>query len=90
MRRPRAGTGDHRSLIMEDREAQHQRALQGDPAMGVPSPSDDFRLPASPRSATCSKLPVDTLKIDRSFVIDMTGAPEGLAWCPPSSTWRMR
>jgi EAL domain-containing protein (putative c-di-GMP-specific phosphodiesterase class I) len=26
-----------------------------------------------------SRLPLDTLEIDRSFVIDMTAAPEGLA-----------
>jgi diguanylate cyclase (GGDEF)-like protein len=65
------------SLIMED--VKHSIAsLQAIRAMGVSIAIDDFGTGFSSLSYL-SKLPVDTLKIDRSFVIDMTAAPEGLA-----------
>jgi diguanylate cyclase (GGDEF)-like protein len=65
------------SLIMED--VKHSIAtLQAIRAMGVSIAIDDFGTGFSSLSYL-SKLPVDTLKIDRSFVNDMTTAPEGLA-----------
>jgi len=65
------------TLIMED--VKHSIAsLQAIRAMGVSIAIDDFGTGFSSLSYL-AKLPVDTLKIDRSFVIDMTAAPEGLA-----------
>ena len=65
------------SLIMED--VKHSIAsLQAIRAMGVSIAIDDFGTGFSSLSYL-AKLPVDTLKIDRSFVIDMTAGPEGLA-----------
>jgi diguanylate cyclase (GGDEF)-like protein/PAS domain S-box-containing protein len=65
------------SVIMED--VKHSIAtLQAIRAMGVTIAIDDFGTGFSSLSSL-AKLPVDTLKIDRSFVIDMTAGPQGLA-----------
>src|SRR6185436_6789716 len=65
------------SLIMED--VRHSIAtLKAIRAMGVTIAIDDFGTGFS-SLAYLAKLPVDTLKIDRSFVIEMTVGPEGLA-----------
>jgi diguanylate cyclase (GGDEF)-like protein len=65
------------SLIMED--VKHSiSSLQAIRALGLTIAIDDFGTGFSSLSYL-SKLPVDTLKIDRSFVLDMTLAPEGLA-----------
>jgi diguanylate cyclase (GGDEF)-like protein len=65
------------SLIMED--VKHSIAsLQMLRDMGICIAIDDFGTGFSSLSYL-SRFPVDTLKIDRSFVIEMTGAPESLA-----------
>ncbi len=65
------------SVIMED-VTHNIASLQAIRALGVTIAIDDFGTGFSSLSYL-SKLPVDTLKIDRSFVIDMTAAPQGLA-----------
>jgi diguanylate cyclase (GGDEF)-like protein len=65
------------SLIMEDVEY-NIAVLQAIRAMGVSIAIDDFGTGFSSLSYL-AKLPVDTLKIDRSFVIGMTAGQEGLA-----------
>jgi EAL domain-containing protein (putative c-di-GMP-specific phosphodiesterase class I) len=47
-------------------------------AMGVNIAIDDFGTGFSSLNYL-AKLPVDTLKIDRSFVIELTAGPDGLA-----------
>jgi diguanylate cyclase (GGDEF)-like protein/PAS domain S-box-containing protein len=65
------------SVIMED--VKHNIAsLQAIREMGVTIAIDDFGTGFSSLSYL-SKLPVNTLKIDRSFVVEMTVGPEGLA-----------
>jgi diguanylate cyclase (GGDEF)-like protein/PAS domain S-box-containing protein len=65
------------SLIMEDVRNSIGR-LQAIRAMGVRIAIDDFGTGFSSLSYL-SRLPVDTLKIDRSFVVELTAGPEGLA-----------
>jgi diguanylate cyclase (GGDEF)-like protein/PAS domain S-box-containing protein len=65
------------NMIMEDVK-QSIASLQAIRAMGITIAIDDFGTGFSSLSYL-SKLPVDTLKIDRSFVTDMTAGPEGLA-----------
>ena len=65
------------SLIMED--VKHSiTSLQAIRALGITIAIDDFGTGFSSLSYL-SKLPVDTLKIDRSFVVDMTSGPDGLS-----------
>jgi diguanylate cyclase (GGDEF)-like protein/PAS domain S-box-containing protein len=65
------------SLIMED--VRHTIAsLQAIRALGVTIAIDDFGTGFSSLNHL-SRLPADALKIDRSFVIDLTVTPEGLA-----------
>ena len=65
------------SLIMKN--VKHSiESLKAIRTLGVTIAIDDFGTGFSSLSYL-AKLPVDTLKIDRSFVIDMTAGPEGLA-----------
>jgi diguanylate cyclase (GGDEF)-like protein/PAS domain S-box-containing protein len=65
------------SVIMND--IKHNiTTLQAIRALGITIAIDDFGTGFSSLSYL-AKLPMDTLKIDRSFVIDMTAGPEGLA-----------
>jgi diguanylate cyclase (GGDEF)-like protein/PAS domain S-box-containing protein len=65
------------SLIM-DNVGHNIASLKAVRAMGVSIAIDDFGTGFSSLSYL-SKLPVDTLKIDRSFILDMTTGPEGFA-----------
>jgi diguanylate cyclase (GGDEF)-like protein len=65
------------SLIMED--VKHSIAsLQAIRTMRIGVAIDDFGTGFSSLSYL-ARLPVDTLKIDRSFVVDMTAGPNGLS-----------
>jgi diguanylate cyclase (GGDEF)-like protein/PAS domain S-box-containing protein len=65
------------SLIMEDVKLSIAR-LQAIRALGVRVAIDDFGTGFSSLSYL-RKLPIDTLKIDRSFIVDMVSGPEGLS-----------
>lgn len=65
------------SMIMTDTK-RNIATLQAIRAMGVSVAIDDFGTGFSSLSYL-AKLPVDTLKIDRSFVVEMTLSSQGLA-----------
>ncbi|MBS0456210.1 MAG: EAL domain-containing protein [Proteobacteria bacterium] len=65
------------SAVMED-VRQNVAVLRAIRALGASIAIDDFGTGFSSLSYL-SKLPLDTLKIDRAFVEDMTAGPEGLA-----------
>jgi diguanylate cyclase (GGDEF)-like protein/PAS domain S-box-containing protein len=65
------------SVIMEDLR-NNVASLQAVRAMGVTIAIDDFGTGFSSLSYL-AKLPLDSLKIDRSFVLGMSTGPEGLA-----------
>lgn len=65
------------SLVMDDVE-RNISILQAVRAMGITIAIDDFGTGFSSLSYL-AKLPVTTLKIDRSFIIEMTAGPTGLA-----------
>jgi diguanylate cyclase (GGDEF)-like protein/PAS domain S-box-containing protein len=65
------------SMIMNDIE-HNITSLKAIRAMGITIAIDDFGTGFSSLSHL-SKLPVDTLKIDRSFIVEMTTGPQGLA-----------
>ncbi|MDE2342705.1 MAG: EAL domain-containing protein [Betaproteobacteria bacterium] len=65
------------SMIMEDLD-RSIASLKSIRNLGVKVAIDDFGTGFS-SLGYLSRLPVDTLKIDRSFIIDMTDSPEGLA-----------
>jgi EAL domain-containing protein (putative c-di-GMP-specific phosphodiesterase class I) len=65
------------SVFMDDLE-HNIASLNAIRAMGITIAIDDFGTGFSSLSYL-AQLPVDTLKIDRAFVIEMTASPEGLA-----------
>lgn len=65
------------SMIMEDIK-RNIASLEAIRAMGISIAIDDFGTGFSSLSYL-AKLPVDTLKIDRSFIFEMTAGAEGLA-----------
>jgi len=65
------------SMIMHDM-TQSIASLKAIRAMGIHVAIDDFGTGFS-SLGYLGKLPIDTLKIDRSFIVDMDGSPEGLS-----------